>query len=155
MVGPIRPSSQSCQLIPHLVVHDAEQAIAFYCDAFGAEEVYRMATPQGDQLLHVELRVGDLSIYLCDEFPEMSTPSPHTLHGSPVTLHLEVDDVDNWFERAIRAGAGVLAPLDNMFWGQRYGKLIDPFGHHWSIASTVESVSDAEMSERVEEMFAL
>jgi uncharacterized glyoxalase superfamily protein PhnB len=120
---------------PHLTVRGAAQAIDFYKTAFGAEESYRMPNPQGEGLWHAEIKIGDSYIFLNDEYPEMGSMSPNTLGGSSVTLHLEVKDVDAWFERAIRAGATVTMPIEDMFWGDRYGKLVDPFGHHWSIST--------------------
>jgi PhnB protein len=122
---------------PHLTVRGAEQAIDFYKTAFGAEELYRMPAPSGEGLWHAEIKIGDSYIFLNDEYPDMGSMSPNTLGGSSVTLHLEVEDVDAWFERAIRAGATVTMPLENMFWGDRYGKLVDPFGHHWSISTPI------------------
>jgi uncharacterized glyoxalase superfamily protein PhnB len=134
-------------ITPHLTLQNAEAAIAFYRAAFGAEETYRMPTTDGQAILHAELRIGDSYIFLNDEFPDLDCHSPTTLKGSPVTIHLDVADVDAWFSRAIAAGATVVMPLEDMFWGDRYGKLTDPFGHHWSIASPIKTSLVTEPSE--------
>jgi PhnB protein len=134
---------------PHLVVRDAAAAIAFYVQAFGAEETYRMLTPDGSLIVHAELKIGDSYVFLCDVFPNMGDMSPDQLQGSPVTLHLMVNDVDALFAQATAAGATVTMPLENMFWGDRYGKLVDPFGHHWAIATPVESPSPDEVKQRM------
>ncbi|PSB06583.1 glyxoylase [filamentous cyanobacterium CCP1] len=136
MVDAVTTSSKGYHTVtPHLTVRGAEQAIEFYKNAFGAEELYRMPDPTGKGLWHVEIKIGDSYIFLNDEYPDVGSMSPNTLGGSSVTLHLDVEDVDAWFERAVRAGATVTMPVEDMFWGDRYGKLVDPFGHHWSIAS--------------------
>ncbi len=132
-------------LTPHLVVRGAGEAIEFYKKAFGAEEVARMAGPDG-KLMHGEIKIGGSMIYLCDEFEGM-TRSPQSLGGSSVTLHLYVENVDDWFARAVEAGATVQMPLENAFWGDRYGKLADPFGHEWSIATHIKDVTFEECVE--------
>lgn len=126
-------------VIPHITVRNAEAAIAFYKAAFAAEEIHRMPAPNGDGIWYAELKIGDSFIFLNDEYPDpdMGGISPNTLGGSPVVIHLNVEDVDAWFERAVRTGASVTMPLDNMFWGDRYGKLVDPFGHQWSLSSPI------------------
>lgn len=141
-------SKQYHTITPHLTVGNGAAAIEFYRAAFGAEEVYRMPNPTGEGLWHVELKIGDSFIFLTDEYPEMGGMSPNTLGGSPVTIHLNVDDADIWFERAVRAGAAVVMPLENAFWGDRYGRLVDPFGHHWSISSPLETLSAEEVKAR-------
>lgn len=146
--APTRPA-----ITPHLVVSDANAAIDFCQRAFNAVERYRMHTPGGNSIMHAELTIGDSPIYLNDEFPEYGSVSPLALQGSPVTLHLTVDDADAWFERAVSAGATVTMPLENMFWGDRYGKLVDPFGHHWSISCPVEELSPEEINRRAEAAF--
>jgi PhnB protein len=130
-------------ITPHITVRNADAAIAFYKAAFGAEEVYRMAAPNGNGIWYAELKIGDSFIFLNDEYPDadMGGISPNTLGGSPVIMHLSVDDVDAWFERAVRTGASVTMPLENMFWGDRYGKLVDPFGHQWSLASPIDHLT--------------
>jgi PhnB protein len=132
---------------PHLTVHDANAAIAFYQQAFGAKETYRMQAPDGSKLLHAELTIGDSCVFLNDEFPDMGCMSPIVLKGASVTIHLSVDDADIWFERAVAAGATVTMPLQDMFWGDRYGKLVDPFGHHWSISCPIPGLSPEDIQQ--------
>lgn len=136
-------------MTPYLTIRNAEAAIAFYQKAFGAVEKVRLLTPDGKAILHAELQIGDALLYLSEEFPEMCNKSPEALHGSPVTLHLQVDDADTWFDRAVQAGATVIMPLENMFWGDRYGRLSDPFGHQWAIATHIEDVAPEEMNQRL------
>lgn len=130
----------------HLVVSNGAAAIDFYKKAFGAEEVFRMPAPDGKRLLHAEIRIGDSPVMLAEEFPEFGSRGPLALGGTPVTLHLYVEDVDAAFERAVGAGAtATMAPAD-MFWGDRYGKVTDPFGHSWSLATHVRDVTPEEMA---------
>jgi PhnB protein len=131
-------------ITPHLVCNGAAEAIEFYKKAFGAEEMGRMPMPDG-KLGHAMLRIGDSMIMLADEFPEWGSVGPATLKGSPVTIHLYVENADAQFDRAIAAGAQVRMPLADMFWGDRYGVLEDPFGHRWSVAHHVRDVSPEEM----------
>ena len=130
----------------HLVVRDAVRAIEFYKKAFGAEESYRMPGPDGRTIMHALLRIGDSSLMLGDEFPDMGAKSPQTYGGSPVTIHLYVRDADAAFKRAVTAGATVRMPLADMFWGDRYGRLADPFGHEWSVATHTRDVPPQEMT---------
>jgi len=139
---------------PHLVVRGAGEAIEYYKKAFGAVERFRMLGPDGKSIMHAELMIGDSIIFLCDEFPNMETKSPATLHGSPVTIHLYVEDVDAVFNRALSEGGKAAMPLQDMFWGDRFGEIEDPFGHHWSIASHVEDVAPEEIERRGAEAFA-
>ncbi|MDX2100400.1 MAG: VOC family protein [Leptolyngbyaceae cyanobacterium bins.59] len=134
---------------PHLTVQNAQAAIEFYQKAFGAQEQFRMMTPDGKAIMHCVIKIGNSLIFLNDEFPDWGSLSPKAFNGSAVTIHLQVEDADRWFEQAVSAGATVTMPLENMFWGDRYGKLVDPFGHHWSIATEVEQVSPEEMEKRV------
>lgn len=145
---------QSRTITPHLTVHDAASAIAFYKKAFNAEEKYRMQTPDKQKIMHVELQIGNSMIYLNDEFPDCGILSPKNLEGSAVTIHLQIDDADLWFNRAVDAGAESTMALENTFWGDRFGKIVDPFGHHWSIASHVEQLSSEEIQRRAELEFA-
>lgn len=138
---------------PHLVVENAAEAIEFYKRAFGAQELCRMPAPDGKRLFHAELQIGDSRLMLCDAFPEYGSPGPKALGGSPITLHLYVDNVDVAFDRALQAGATVAMPLEDMFWGDRYGKLVDPYGHHWSLATHVRDVSPEEMKQAAEAAF--
>ncbi|RJP72573.1 MAG: VOC family protein [Candidatus Abyssobacteria bacterium SURF_17] len=141
---------------PHIVVRDAAKAIDFYKRAFGAEEVMRLPGPDGHGIMHAELKIGDSFIMLGEESPEMGGEchSPESLGGSAVTLNLYVKDVDAAFERAVSAGAQVKMPLADMFWGDRYGALVDPFGHKWSLATHIEDVSPEEIRKRAEAFFA-
>jgi uncharacterized glyoxalase superfamily protein PhnB len=131
-------------LTPHLVCNGAAGAIAFYKQAFGAVEVTRLPGPQG-KLMHAMLRIGDSALMLVDEFPERGCSGPQSLKGSPVTIHLYVKDVDAAVARAVAAGARITMPVDDMFWGDRYGRIEDPFGHHWSIATHMRDVGPEEM----------
>ena len=131
---------------PHLVCAGAADAIEFYKKAFHAVEVGRMPSPEG-KLIHAHIRIGDSSIMLVDEFPGWGSFGPKSLKGSPVTIHLYVEDADATVARAVAAGAKVTMPLDDTFWGDRYGKLEDPFGHHWSIATHMRDVSPEEMQQ--------
>lgn len=146
--------SQFCTIIPHITVNDAAAAIEFYKKAFNAEEKYRMPTPDKQKIMHAELQIGKSIIFLNDEFPDCGILSPKSLNGSPVTIHLQIDDADVWFNRAVDAGAESTMALENTFWGDRYGKVVDPFGHHWSIASHVEQLSSEEIQRRAELEFA-
>ncbi len=130
---------------PYLVLSDASRAIDFYKQAFGAQELARMATPDG-KIGHAEIKIGDSIVMLSDEM--MGNKSPQTLGGSPVSLFIYVDDVDSVFNRAVKAGAKSDMPPADMFWGDRYGKLTDPFGHLWGLATHVEDVAPQEMEKR-------
>lgn len=138
---------------PYLVVDDAARAIDFYKKAFGAVEIFRMGAPNG-KIGHAELKVNDSMIMLADEMPRMGTRSPKSLGGSTVGIFLYVSDVDNLFNQAVAAGAKVEMPLADQFWGDRYGKLTDPFGHSWSLATHVEDVAPEEMKKRAEAAMA-
>jgi uncharacterized glyoxalase superfamily protein PhnB len=135
-------------ITPHLVCHDAASAIDFYVKAFGAVEVGRLPGPDG-RLWHGMIRIGDAALMLVDEFPEHGSRGPKALNGSPVTIHLYVDDVDATMARAVDAGATVTMPVADMFWGDRYGRLEDPFGHQWSVATHVRDVSPEEITAAV------
>jgi PhnB protein len=137
-------------LTPYLRCRDAAKAIEFYKKAFGAEEVMRMPGPDG-KVMHAEMKFGDSMLMLGEECAEMKMHSPLSLGGSGSGLHIYVKDVDKSFERAVQAGCTVAMPLMNMFWGDRYGKLADPFGHEWSIATHVEDVPPEEMPKRAAE----
>jgi len=137
-------------ITPHLIVKGAAEAIDFYKRALGAEELSRMPFPAPDGSMkvgHAELRIGDSKLVLADEFPEYGAVGP--TGNSPVTIHLYVTDADAAFARAVEAGATVTMPLADMFWGDRYGKVVDPFGHHWSIAEHLEDLSPEQMMERM------
>ncbi len=132
---------------PYLVVKNAASAIEFYKKAFGATELMRMADPSG-RVMHAEIKIGNSPIMLADEFPEMGARSPQAYGGSPVSIFLYVEDVDALANQAIAAGAKVLMPVQDQFWGDRYGKLADPFGHVWSVATHKEDVAPEEMKKR-------
>ena len=134
---------------PHLVCAGAAAAIEFYKKAFNATEVGRLPGPQG-KLMHAMLRIGDSSVMLVDEFPDCGSFGPKSLKGSPVTIHLYVENVDAFVERAVAAGAKITMPLEDMFWGDRYGRLEDPFGHHWSVATHMRDVSPEEMQQAMQ-----
>lgn len=139
--------SESCQAItPHLVCAGAADAIDFYKKAFGAEEEMRLAGANG-KLMHAAVRVGNARFMLVDELPEWGSSSPITLGGSPVTIHLYVADVDAFVERAVKAGAILRMPVEDMFWGDRYGIIEDPFGHKWSVATHKRDMSEREIKE--------
>jgi len=138
---------------PHLICKGAGQAIDFYKKAFGAEELMRMPGPDGKSVMHAEFKIGNSHIMIADEFPDYGCFGPETLKGSPVTIHLYVNDVDSVFNQAVKAGATVKMPITDMFWGDRYGKLQDPFGHHWSIATHKEDVSPQECAKRAAAQF--
>jgi PhnB protein len=138
---------------PYLVVRGAAQAIDFYKKALGAEEVMRMPSPDG-KIGHAELRIGDSVIFLADESPQGPYKAPQTLGGSSGGIMLYLEDVDKSFKRALDAGAKVSKPLEDMFWGDRYGAIADPFGHVWSLATHKEDVSPAEMEKRSQEYAA-
>ena len=129
---------------PHLVCAGAANAIAFYKKAFDAVELTRLPAPDG-KLIHACIRVGDSMVMLVDEFPEMGSAGPKALKGTPVTIHLYVNDADAFAKRAEQAGAKILMPVQEMFWGDRYGQLEDPFGHRWSVATHVRDVTPEEI----------
>lgn len=141
------------RVIPHLVVNDGAAALDFYTKAFDATEEMRMPTPDG-RLMHAAISLGGNMVMLMDEFPEMGGKSPKTLGGSPVTIHLMVKNADDAIARAEAAGAKVLMPAQDQFWGDRYGVVEDPFGHTWSLAHTVKQLSGEEMKAAAEKMAA-
>jgi uncharacterized glyoxalase superfamily protein PhnB len=141
-------------LSPHIIVRNASEAIDFYKKAFAAEEVCRMPGPDGETVMHAELKFGDSTLMLCEEFPKMGAKSPTSYGGSSVTLHLYVEDADALFNRAVSAGATVKMPLSDMFWGDRYGKVSDPYGHEWGIATHKEDLTPEEIGKRAAEAFS-
>jgi uncharacterized glyoxalase superfamily protein PhnB len=124
-------------ITPHLVCENAAAAIEFYKKAFGAVELARMPGPDG-RIMHAEIRIGDSRLMLADDFPDYGSPGALALKGSPVVVHLYVTDADAVFNQALAAGATATMPIGDMFWGDRYGQLRDPFGHTWSIASQIK-----------------
>jgi PhnB protein len=138
---------------PHLVCRGTADAIQFYVRAFGAKEKLRMAAPDGS-IAHAELQLGDSMVMLGEESPQQGALSPQAIGGTPVNVFLYVADVDRSFARAVEAGATALMPPTNMFWGDRYAQLSDPFGHKWSMATHIEDVSPKEMGRRMNEFYA-
>jgi len=138
-------------LTPYLVCHAAADAIAFYEKAFGAVELVRMPGP-GDAVMHAELRIGTSVLMLGDENPERGALSPKTVGGSPVSVFIYTEDVDALFARAVKAGAQGVAPPADMFWGDRFAQVVDPFGHSWAMATHTEDVSPEEMGKRMQAM---
>jgi uncharacterized glyoxalase superfamily protein PhnB len=154
MAGMVKPIPEGHHTVtPHLVCRGASAAIEFYKKAFGATELMQMTGP-GGLITHAEIRIGNSILFLADEFPQWGSLSPLTLKGSPVVLNLYLEDVDSVFNKAVAAGAQVKMPLQNMFWGDRYGKLTDPYGHEWGLATHVEDVPPAEMKERADKAMA-
>jgi PhnB protein len=142
-------------ITPHLVIDGASEAIEFYKRAFGAEELCRMPFPGPDGRMkvgHAALQIGDSRLFLADECPQAGVTGPNG--SSPVTIHLYVTDADAVFGRAVEAGATVAMPLADMFWGDRYGQVVDPFGHRWSIATHLEDLTPGQMEERKLAAFA-
>ena len=133
-------------VVPSLTVKDGAKAIDFYNRAFGAEERFRMPSPDGKKIMHAELKIGDSIVMLADEFPEYDKHSPASLGGTGVSLFCYAPDVDKALERAAAAGATVTMPAADMFWGDRYGQVEDPFGHKWSFSHplTAERIAAAE-----------
>jgi uncharacterized glyoxalase superfamily protein PhnB len=129
---------------PHLVCAGAAKAIDFYKKAFGAEEVMRLEGPDGS-MWHGCVTIGDSAVMLVDEMPEMGSLGPKALKASPVTIHLNVPDVDAFVARAVKAGAKVMMPIADMFWGDRYGIIEDPFGHKWSVATHIRDMTVDEI----------
>lgn len=147
MNKPVKPIPDGMHSVtPHLVCAGAADAIEFYKKAFNAVELGKVAGPQG-KLLHSLIRIGDSPIMLVDEFPDHNSFGPKSLKGSPVTIHLYVQDVDASFKQAGAAGATIMMPIVDMFWGDRYGLLEDPFGHYWSIATHVRDVNPEELKD--------
>ena len=151
---PVQPIPEGYEHpIPSLVVDGADQAIEFYTRAFGAKERGRMNGPDG-KVAHAELEIGDSVVMLADPFPQSARRPPKELGGTSVGVFLYVEDVDAVVERAVEAGATVTMPVDDMFWGDRYGQITDPFGHEWEIATHKEDLTPEEMQKRGEEAMA-
>jgi uncharacterized glyoxalase superfamily protein PhnB len=137
-----------------LIVPNCVEALEFYKKAFGAEIIARMPGPDGKSTMHAEMRLGNSTVMLSDENPQWGTKSAKTLGGTPVTLHLYVDDADSIYKRAVAAGCTVTMPIMDAFWGDRYGKVKDPFGHEWGIGTHKEDLSPEEMDKRAKAAFA-
>jgi uncharacterized glyoxalase superfamily protein PhnB len=137
------------RVTPHLTVRNAAAMIEFYKKAFGAVEKRRAPGPDGQSIMHAEIRIGDSVVFLNDEFPEVGAFSPLETQATSVTLHIYVDGADKQFQQALDAGAEEVIPLADQFWGDRYGVVKDPSGHLWSIGSRLEELSPQEMLERM------
>ena len=135
---------------PYLIIDGAAAAIAFYGKAFGAEEVMRL--PMGDKIAHAEVKVGDSHIMLSDEWPDMNLLGPKNRGGATASLMIYLSDVDAAFDTAVKAGASVERPVEDQFWGDRMGTVVDPFGHRWTLATQVREVSEEEMQKAMAEM---
>lgn len=138
---------------PYLAIKNGAQALEFYKKAFGATEMFKLILPDG-RLGHAEIRLGDSVIMLSDEFPEHGGKAPQTLGGSPVSIHLYVENVDSFFQKAVAAGAKERKPVMDQFYGDRSGQLEDPFGHLWWVGTHKEDVPPEELQKRVQSMFA-
>jgi len=147
MHAKVNPIPQGMYTItPHLACEGASNAIEFYKKAFNAVEIMRMPGPNG-KLMHAALKIGDSTVMLADDFPEYEGgKGPKALGGSPVTLHMYVADTDAAFQQAVQAGATVRMPPTDMFWGDRYSQVTDPFGHHWAIATHIKDMTPEEMA---------
>ena len=140
-------------ITPSMVINDANEAIEFYKKAFDAKEIYRFPTPDG-KILHAMIQIGDSFVMMSDEFPTMGLKSPSTIGGTAVTLHLYVEDADKIFKQAVDSGAVVTMPIMDAFWGDRYGMVIDPYGHSWAIATHKIDMTPEGMRKAGEEYFA-
>lgn len=140
--------SERQELSPYLIVKGADRALAFYAAAFGAKEIFKLTEPNG-KVGHAELQIGRSQFSLADEYPDFGALSPVTIGGTPVSMHLYVEDVDKAVERAVAAGATMLRPVTDEFFGDRTCMVSDPFGHKWHLASRKELVSPAEMQKRM------
>jgi PhnB protein len=138
---------------PYLIVRDVSRAIEFYKKAFGATEHVRLEGPDGKSIMHAEIEIEGSRIFLGGEHHETGCKSPESLGGSPVSIHLYVEDVDAVFDRAVQSGAKPIMPVADMFWGDRYGKIADPFGHEWSLATHQEDVPPEEVRRRADSFF--
>jgi uncharacterized glyoxalase superfamily protein PhnB len=154
-IQPIPPGHEN--LIPHLVCDRCSDAIEFYKSAFGAEEIHRVPAPDGRRIMHAAIRIGNSFVYLVDDFPEFCggrSQSPTALRGTPVTIHRYVENCDASIRRAQDAGATVSMPAADMFWGDRYGAVTDPYGHKWSFATHIKELTPEQMQAAMKDAFA-
>jgi PhnB protein len=152
MKGEVKPIPEGYRtLTPALTVRNAAEAIDFYKEAFGAQERYRMATPDGQQVVHAELKIGDSLFMLGAEMPGQESRSPQALGGTTCGFYVYVEDVDAAFARAVAAGATIKEPVADKFWGDRVGSVFDPSGHIWMLATHVEDIEPEEMRKRSQE----
>jgi len=140
-------------LTPHIVVEDAGKAIEFYKRAFGAQEIERHLAPDGQRVMHAQIKIGDSLLMLANEFPPMCM-GPKSRGGTSTTLHLYVPDADAAFNRAVKAGCSVKMPMMDQFWGDRYGQVEDPFGHQWSIATHKQDLTSEQIAANAKAAFA-
>lgn len=140
-------------ITPYLVVSDGARAIEFYKKAFGAQQIFRMDAP-GGKVMHAEIKIGDSIFMLTEESPETGCLAPTSLKGNPLSLYLYVEDVDGAFNQAVKAGAKVLMPVQDMFWGDRYGQVSDPSGHRWSLATHKQDLTPEQVEEGAKKFFA-
>ncbi|MGV3757144.1 MAG: VOC family protein [Verrucomicrobiota bacterium] len=154
MSTPVKPIPDGFHAVtPYIAVQGAARAIEFYKQAFGAVERYRLPSPDGQGIGHAEIQLGNSIVMLSDEFPEYGKVSPLTVKGTSVTLALYVEDVDAVFNRAVAAGAKVMQPVADKFYGDRSGCLVDPFGHEWTVMTHKEDVSPEEMTKRLQKFY--
>jgi uncharacterized glyoxalase superfamily protein PhnB len=147
-----QPAFAVHEVYPYLRVRDAAKAIDFYRRAFGAEELFRLTEPTG-RIGHAEIKIGATTLMLSEEYPEMGIVGPQALGGTTFSIHLHVDDADAWIARAVEAGATVLRPATDAFYGERGGTVRDPFGHEWMLGHQIEEVSTQEMQRRYNALF--
>ncbi len=148
MASTVKPIPEGYHSVtPYLIVKGAAKAIEFYKQAFGATERTRMAQPDG-RIGHAEIQIGDSTIMLADEFPERNIRGPESLGGTPVMIHLYIEDIDTVAKRAVAAGAKEIRPVQDQFYGDRSGMFADPFGHQWNIATHVEDLTAEEIGKR-------
>ncbi len=150
MTNPIPKGFSS--VTPHLVIKDCAKAIDFYKKAFGAQEIYRSLMPDGG-VMHAMIQIGNSFVMMADEFIDMGAVSPNTLGGTSIALHIYTDDADKLFQQATDAGATPIMSMADMFWGDRYGQIQDPYGHRWAIATHKKDVSPEEMEKAAKEFF--
>src|SRR5262245_15379570 len=147
-----QPAFAVHEVYPYLRVRDAGKALDFYKRAFGAEELFRLTEPTG-RIGHAEIKIGATTLMLSEEYPEMGIVGPQALGGTTFSIHLHVDDADAWIARAVEAGATVLRPAADAFYGERGGTVRDPFGHEWLLGHQIEEVSTQEMQRRYDALF--
>ena len=151
MVKPIPDGFHT--ITPHIVCRDAAKALEFYREAFGASEIHRALTPDG-KIMHAAMKIGNSMLMVVDEFPEWKCLGPQSIGGTGVTMHMYVEDADALYNRAVKAGAKVTMPINDAFWGDRYGQIQDPFGHSWSIATHTHDYTPEQMGERMKAQMA-
>ncbi len=147
----------STYMAPHLVVSDGEKAIEFYVDGLGARLIAKQLAPNSTKVMHAALEIFGSPFFLCDDFPEYAQGkqrTPEALGCSPVTLHLQVADADAVWQKAVKAGATGTMPVQDMFWGDRYGKFVDPFGHDWAVGQKIKVLTDDEIQKGAQTVFA-